>query len=144
MLAVVVPFALAFIFNAIFGGVTGSSNPIALGAVNEDGGPVGRTFVDQVLRAVDRSGVVSVRPEPTVRRARSLTAAGTLNAAIAVPPGFSRAVQANRPAALHVIGNVDSPISVEIARSIAESFASRLNGVRLSVATVVTSGEAVP
>jgi ABC-2 type transport system permease protein len=38
---------------------------------------------------------------------------------------------------MQVIGNVDSPISAEVARSVAEGYASDLNRVRLSVATVV-------
>jgi ABC-2 type transport system permease protein len=37
---------------------------------------------------------------------------------------------------MQVIGNVDAPISTEVARSITESFAADLNRIRLSVATV--------
>jgi ABC-2 type transport system permease protein len=40
---------------------------------------------------------------------------------------------------MQVIGNIDDPISAEIARSIAESYAAELNRVRLSVATVVAA-----
>jgi ABC-2 type transport system permease protein len=59
---------------------------------------------------------------------------------IVIPAGFSARVRANKPASLQVIGNVDAPISTEIARSIAERYAYDLNRVRLSVATVVHGG----
>jgi ABC-2 type transport system permease protein len=136
LIAIVAPLVLAFIFNAIFSGIGGGSNAIKLGYVDQDGGPLAQTFVQQVLGAVNQSGLVSVQSEPTVVRARSLVANGTLNAVIVIPTGFSQSVQSDGPASMQVIGNVDSPISTQIARSIAEGYAAELNRVRLSVATV--------
>ncbi len=136
LIAIVAPLVLAFIFNAIFSGIGGGSNAIKLGYVDLDGGPVAQTFVQQVLGAVNQSGLISVRSEPKVAAARSLVADGTLNAAIVIPTDFSQAVQSDGPASMQVIGNVDSPISTQIARSIAEGYAAELNRVRLSVATV--------
>lgn len=144
MISLVVPFALAFIFNSIFGGVTGSSNPITLGVVDGDRGPVARVLVQQVLGGVDRSGLIAVRNQASEERARSLAADGTLDAVIVIPPGFSRAVQSNQPASLEVIGNADAPISTQIARSIAEGYAADLNGARLSVAVVVSTSPGSP
>ena len=89
-----------------------------------------------------RSGLIAVHPSRRWPGARSLVGKGTLNAVIVIPAGFSAAVQANRPASMQVIGNVDSPISTQIARSIAEGYAAELNRVRLSVATVCTAAEA--
>ena len=137
LIGIVVPLGLAFIFNSIFSGISGNSKAISLGVVNADRGAVAQQFVGQVLGAVGRSGLIAVHPEPTVARARALAAKGTLNAVIVIPAGFSGRVQANRPASMQVIGNVDAPISSQIARSIAEGYASDLNRVRLSVATVV-------
>lgn len=144
MISVVVPFALAFIFNSIFSGVTGNSNPITLGVVDGDRGPVARVLAQQVLGSIDRSGLIAVRHQASEERARSLAADGTLDAVIVIPPGFSRAVQSNQPASLEVIGNADSPISTQIARSIAEGYAADLNGVRLSVAAVVSTASGSP
>jgi len=89
---------------------------------------------------------IAVRPQQSEPQARQQAAKGALNAVIVIPAGFSQAAQSNRPAALEVIGNVDSPISTQISRSIAESFAADLNGARLSVATVVagTAGTGRP
>jgi ABC-2 type transport system permease protein len=140
LIGIVVPLGLAFIFNSIFSGISGNSAAIDLGVVNADHGPIAQQFVGQVLGAVGRSGLIAVRSEATVAGARALVARGTLNAVIVIPAGFSGRVQADRPASMHVIGNVDSPISSEIARSIAESYTADLNRVRLSVATVVSSG----
>jgi len=136
LLAVVVPLALAFIFSEILGGVGAGADPIQLGYVDQDGGPVAQVFVQQVLGAVSKAGLVSVHSEPSAADARSLVAKGTLTAAIVIPTGFSDAVQSVAPASMQVIGNADSPISAEIARSIAEGYAGELNRVRLSVATV--------
>jgi linearmycin/streptolysin S transport system permease protein len=140
LIGIVVPLGLAFIFNAIFGGISGNSKAIALGVVNADRGAASAQFVSGVLGAVGRSGLIAIRREPTVARARALAANGTLDAVIIIPAGFSARVAAQRPAAMQVIGNVDAPISAEVARSIAESYAADLNRVRLSVATVAAAG----
>jgi linearmycin/streptolysin S transport system permease protein len=137
LVGIVVPLGLAFIFNSIFSGVSGNSKAISLGVVSLDRGSAAQQFTGQVLGAVGRSGLIAVHRERTVPAARALVARGTLNAVIVIPADFSARVQANRPASMQVIGNVDAPISAGIARSIAEGYASDLNRIRLSVATVV-------
>jgi linearmycin/streptolysin S transport system permease protein len=139
LIGIVVPLGLAFIFNAIFGGIA-SSKAIALGVVNADNGAASARFVSGVLGAVGRSGLIAVQREPTAARARALTAKGTLDAVIIIPAGFSARAATERPAAMQVIGNVDDPISAEVARSIAEGYAADLNRARLSVATVLAAG----
>jgi ABC-2 type transport system permease protein len=139
LMGIVVPLGLAFVFNTIFGGLSGASNVISLGVVDADHGSVSQQFTGHVLPAVGRSGLISVHSEPSVTRARALAAKGTLAAVIVIPAGFSARVQAGQAASMQVIGNVDAPISTEIARSIAESYIADLNRIRLSVATVVHS-----
>ena len=140
LIGIVVPLALAFIFNSIFSGISGNGKAINLGVVSLDRGAVARQFTGQVLGAVGRSGLIAIHPEATVTRARALAAGGTLQAVIIIPADFTAQVQADRPASMQVIGNVDAPISTEVARSIAEGYAADLNRVRLSVATVVAGG----
>jgi ABC-2 type transport system permease protein len=142
LIGVVVPLALAFIFNVIFSGVSGSSGVISLGVVDADHGAASQAFTQQVLPAVKSSGLITVHTEPSPSRARKLAANGTLDAVIIIPAGFSARVQAGQPASMQVIGNVDAAISAEVARSITESYAAELNRVRLSVATVVAGGGA--
>ena len=136
LIAIVVPLAMAFIFNSIFSGISGGSNIIKLGVVDADHGVVSQQFTGHVLPAVSRSGLISIRTEPSVAQARALAAKGTLAAVIIIPAGFSARVQASQAASMQVIGNVDDPISTEIARSIADAYAADLSRVRLSVAIV--------
>ena len=143
LIGIVVPLGLTLIFNAIFGGLAGSK-AISLGVVDADHGPASQQFVSQVLPAVRDSGLISVRTEPTLAQARALAAKGTLAAVIVIPAGFSARVQANEPASMQVIGNVDAPVSAQVARAIAEGYAASLNRVRLSVATVVAKNGAAP
>jgi linearmycin/streptolysin S transport system permease protein len=140
LIGIVVPLALAFIFNVIFSGVSGGSGVISLGVVDADHGAASQAFTQQVLPAVKSSGLITLRTEPGPSQARKLAANGTLDAAIIIPAGFSARVQAGQPASMQVIGNVDAAISTEVARSITEAYAAELNRVRLSVATVVAGG----
>src|SRR6266700_1249891 len=143
LIGVVVPLGLAFIFNSIFSGISGAS-AINLGVVNADHGAVSQQFTGHVLPAVGRSGVVAIHSEATAAQARALAAKGKLAAVIVIPAGFSARVQANQPASMQVIGNVDAPINTEVARSIAESFAADLNRIRLSVATAAAGTKLTP
>jgi ABC-2 type transport system permease protein len=132
----VVPLALAFIFNVIFSGISGREGVISLGVVDADHGAASQAFTQQVLPAVNRSGLITIHTEGSVARARALAADGTLDAVIVIPAGFSARVQGGQSASMQVIGNVDAAISAEVARSITEAYAAELNRVRLSVATV--------
>ena len=139
LIGIVVPLALAFIFNVIFSGISGSSGVISLGVVDADHGAASQAFTQQVLSAVKSSGLITIHTEATADRARALAADGTLDAVIVIPAGFSARVQAGQPASMQVIGNVDAGISAQVARSITQAYAAELNRVRLSVATVVAS-----
>lgn len=139
LIGIVVPLALAFIFNVIFSGISGSSGVINLGVVDADHGAASQAFTQQVLPAVKSSGLITIHTEATADRARALAADGTLDAVIVIPAGFSTRVQAGQPASMQVIGNVDAGISAQVARSITQAYADELNRVRLSVATVVAS-----
>jgi ABC-2 type transport system permease protein len=143
LIGIIVPLGLAFIFNAIFGGISGDSKAISLGVVVEDHGAVGQSFIRNVLGPLRHSGLIAVRIEATTDEARALVAKGTLSAVIAVPAGFTKAVEANRPASIGVIEKADAPLTAEIARSIAAGYASDLNRVRLSVAAVAASSPGI-
>ena len=136
LIGVVVPLGLAFIFNVIFSGVSGGSGVISLGVVDADHGAASQAFTQQVLPAVNRSGLITIHTEGSAARARALAADGTLDAVIVIPAGFSARVQRGQTASMQVIGNVDAAIAAEVARSITEAYAAELNRVRLSVATV--------
>ena len=141
---IIVPLGLAFIFNAIFGGISGNSKAISLGVVVADHGAVGQAFVRQVLDPLRHSGLIAVHAEPAVSRARAQVASGTVSAVIVVPAGFTAALQAGRRATLSVIEKTGALVTAQIARSIAEGYAADLNRVRLSVATVAANSPGGP
>jgi ABC-2 type transport system permease protein len=136
---ILVPLGLAFIFNAIFGGISGNSLAISLGVVAADQGPVGQAFVEQVLDPLQHGGLIALHMEPSTAAARSATAHGAVKAAIVIPSGFSGAVQAGRPASLTVLENANAPVTAQIVRAIAERYTADLNRTRLSVATVASN-----
>jgi ABC-2 type transport system permease protein len=143
LIGIAVPLGLAFIFNAIFGGISGNSKAISLGVVVADHGVIGQSFVRQVLDPLRRSGLIAVDAEPSTAAASALVAKGMLNAVITVPAGFTQAVEADRPASLRVIGSAAAPLTASIARSIAAAYASDLNRVRLSVAAVTANSPGI-
>ena len=66
LIGIVVPFGLAFIFNSIFGGISGASDAISLGVVDLDGGAVARVFVRTCWAASDAAGLIAVHHEATL------------------------------------------------------------------------------
>src|SRR5213083_683378 len=89
LIGIVVPLGLAFIFNAIFSGISGGSNVVSLGVVDVDHGVVSQQLTGYVLTAVGRSGLIAIHTERTVPQARALAARGTLAAVIVIPAGFA-------------------------------------------------------
>jgi ABC-2 type transport system permease protein len=141
LVGIIVPLALAFIFNAVFSGAAGGNVVVNLGVVDRDGGPVAHTLVHGVLGGIAKTGLIVVHREPDTARAHSLVAGGSLAAALIIPSGFSTALRDDRAATLQVIGNADALIRTEVVRSIAESYSSELNRVRLSVATAAAGAD---
>jgi ABC-2 type transport system permease protein len=141
MMALALPFALSVILNLVFGGL--DDDEIARYALaDEDGGPAATRFVADVLRPIERAGVIALRTVPTAAEGQRLAERGEVAAVFVIPAGFSAAVRDGRPATLRVIGDVDSPVGVQAARSIAESYAAELNSVRLAVAVAVRGAPA--
>ena len=136
LMAIVLPLALAAALSATLGRATTVSQ-IPVAVADLDHGPMARAFRQQVLDPVLRHGLIRLAGAPTTARARQMVSGGTVKAAIVIPPGFSRTVQAGGTAGLLVIKNVDQPVAGSVAQSLATSFAQDLNGVRLSVATAL-------
>ncbi|HEX6468375.1 MAG TPA: ABC transporter permease [Streptosporangiaceae bacterium] len=143
MVALVLPFVLAVIFNLVFSGT--DDQEIARYAVaDEDHGPAATRFVDDVLRPVERQGIIALRTVPSADAGRRLTEQGQVAATFVIPAGFSAAIRSGGPVTLRVIGDPDAPIKVQVARSIAESYAAELTSVRLSIAVVLRGAPANP
>ena len=140
LIGVVVPFVLAFIFSQILGGSDGGSIVLDLdyGLVDADGSDESAAFAD-FLAGVAGDGLFDLRAT-TEAAGRPAVADGELDALWIVPDGFGAAVRGGGDARIDVVGNVDRPTSSAIARSLAEGWASRTEGVALAAATAATTG----
>lgn len=116
--ALVLPLGLAFLFNLTLSG--------AEGPLNARYGVVGSgdftAWVPQPVRQV-----------ATAEEGRRLAERGQLDAVFVVSP-----------TAIDVIGSVDSPIAVQVAREIAQTYATQERGVRLASAVAGTPAAGLP
>ena len=140
LVGVVLPFALASILALTLGGAAEGDLDLDLGLVDLDGGPVADRF-EQTLRAAD---VGTVHPlgdrDVAVRRAEE----GALDAVFVLPVGFSARSTSGGGGSIEVIGSPDSDLGPLVATSIARSFAARLDGFAIAVATASETPEDGP
>jgi ABC-2 type transport system permease protein len=138
--ALVLPLALAFVFNLVLGGVTNRSEAFRYAVVDADHGPIAAVFVNELVPQLERGGVIDVRSEQSADQAVRLVESGEVTAAFILPAGFSADVTAGRAARMQVVGDVDAPLGTTIARSISKSYVASLRAVQVSVATAIASG----
>lgn len=145
MVGFLIPLVLAFIFNAVFGGVTGEGTLTTLGFAEEDGGEVAASLAE-ALSALDEEGRIRVEEVADASALRSRVEAGELGAGIVVPAGFTDAVLTGEEAAVQVIGDVDAPTTASIARGVADGFATAVEDARraVEVALATTGGPPDP
>ncbi len=134
LVALVLPLALASIFGLILHDVGGGRTTFHYAVVDLDHGAASRAFTGHVLGSLQRERLLDIRRPASVAQARRLVDRGTVSAVIVIPAGFSAAVARGNAAQMPVLGNVDNPISSLVAESIARSYASRIDGVRIATA----------
>lgn len=143
LVALVVPLALAAVLGAVLPDASGGDIRFRYAVVGGDRGQAARAFGD-VLRRLEREGVIALRPAPSSEEARRLADAGEVDSAFVLPAGFSAAVASGAPAELSVIGNAETPIGTLVARSIAASYTNDLAAVRVAVAAAVADNDRSP
>ena len=140
LVGVVLPFALASILALTLGGAAEGDLDLDMGLVDLDGGVVADRF-EKTLRAAD---VGTVHPlgdrDVAVRRAEE----GALDAAFVLPVGLSARSTSGGGGSIEVIASPDSDIGPLVATSIARSFAARLDGIAIAVATASETPEDGP
>lgn len=139
MVGLVVPFVLALIFSLILGNADDGPIDLTLGLVDADGSETAQGLVT-VLTALDDEGLFGLELVTDFSTAEQLVADGIVGAALVVPDGFGDAVERGAGATVGVIGNADRPTSASIARSIAETYAANIEGVRLAAVTASEIG----
>ena len=137
LVALVLPFGLAYIFSLTLGDVESRGFEATYAVVDRD--PTGH-LPTEFTALLDGLDFVTLREAATEAAAGSLADEGAVDAAIVFPEGFTEQVQAGRGGAITVIAAPDAQISSLVAESLATSFASNLDAVGLSVAAVAERG----
>jgi ABC-2 type transport system permease protein len=138
LFAVLTPLGLALAFSMLLPREF-STFHTRLAFVNLDGGPVAGEFTEKVLGSTGVTSVADIDTLGTAAEAAQAVRDGVAAVAIVIPAGFSAAVMSSEPTEIRLLGG-DSAISLEVARSIVSSFASRVGAVQLMVATTVAAG----
>jgi ABC-2 type transport system permease protein len=139
LLGLVAPLGLALIFSAIIpSGDT--SFDVNVGVLNQDTGEITANFVEEVLPAVERDGVMETTSVGSENALRDDVESGTLNAGYVFPSGFTDDVQLARGAEALLLGNVDSSISTQIAKAVLDSYFAEVNAIGIAVAAAVLNG----
>jgi ABC-2 type transport system permease protein len=135
---VVGPIVLAAIISLALGS---SSFEATIGVVDEDGSPLSSGFAAG-LAGADEDGL-AFEAIDSVGAARRQVADGDVDAAIVVPSGFAASL-AGTPAPLDVLTSSDAVIAGEVAQSVADGFAARVDAGRLAAAATVLRGADAP
>ena len=132
LFAVVIPLGLTVLFSFVF--PDAEDIELTGTVVDEDGGEVASGFVDGVLPTLVDDGPLTLVDVDDAQDARRQVEDGDLDAAWIVPDGFSRAVTAGEAAELEVLVAAGAGIAGEVARGVADAFATELEQVTLAVA----------
>jgi ABC-2 type transport system permease protein len=132
LIALVAPLGLAIVLSQLVGGGAFHARYVV---VDLDGGALGAAFRDEVLGRLESAGLADVVDLPTETAAREAVGADA-DAALIVPQGFSRAIQADRPTSIEIVGARERGLAVEVARAAATSVAAEMAGGQLAVTTV--------
>lgn len=143
LISIVAPFVLAALFSLILGGLDEDFSA-RWGYVDLDGGEVAAALDEGPLRGLASEGVVEVTRYATAEEARAAVEAGDVEAAIIVPEGFSASSTAGAGGSVGLLVDPDATISSQVARSVLNGFASRVDAVQLSVATALIADGSLP
>ncbi|GIH92319.1 ABC transporter permease [Planobispora siamensis] len=152
--AVALPLGLAFLLNLVMGG--------SAQRLDARYGVVGLpAFTEQVLRPMEAAGHIRLSRVASAEQGRELAGRGRLDAVFVGGPEPSAAASESSEASrdpsagspepasagagsIEVIGSVDAPVAVQVARELAESYAAAERGERLALSVADAGPEAVP
>ena len=140
LVGVLLPFALASILALTLGDAAEGDLDLDIGLVDLDGGTVADRF-EQTLRAAD---VGTVHPLGDRDVAERRAEEGAIDAAFVLPVDLSARSTSGDGGSIEVIGSPDSDLGPLVATSIARSFAARLDGIAIAVATAAETPEDGP
>lgn len=143
LVGLVVPLALAFVFNLVFAGAFGSASLTTIGYVDADGGELAVTL-GTVLDQIESDGLLVTETLADEAALRSAVDEGDVSAGILVPAGFTANIQSGGRAELVVVGAVDRPTTLAITQGIATAFTTGLEDVQRVVGTLLAGGTIEP
>jgi ABC-2 type transport system permease protein len=133
LVALVLPFGLAWIFSLTLGGADEGGLEATYAVVSQD---AGGHLPDEFTGLLKNQDFVTLREATSVAQAERLAEDGDIDAAIVFPDGFTEQVQSGGGGRIQVIASPDSSIGSLVAVSLVRSFGSSLDAVGLSVSTV--------
>ncbi|HSJ29746.1 MAG TPA: ABC transporter permease [Acidimicrobiia bacterium] len=139
MTGVVVPFVLALVFSLILGDADQGPLDLRFGVVDEDRSEVTAGFA-AALDELARQGIMTIESLSDAGAGRSMLESGGVGAVFVLPAGFGEAVENGAATEIRVLADADRPTSAAIARSIAGTFATNIEGVRLAALTAAQVG----
>jgi ABC-2 type transport system permease protein len=143
LISIVAPFVLAALFAMILGGLDEDFHA-SWGYVDLDGGEVAAALDEGPISGMESEGVVDIERYASADEARQAVEAGEVEAAIIVPEGFSASSMAGSGGSVDLVVDPDAIISAQVARSVLDGFASRIDAVQLSVTTALIADATLP
>jgi ABC-2 type transport system permease protein len=135
IMGVIGPLVLAFIMSATVGAADDVS-AFEFAFADGDGGDAAAAF-EALLADLEAEGTVEVTVAADRAALDGLVDDGDVAAGFFIPPGFSAGAVTGGPTELTVVGDPGSPIAVDVAQAIADSFAEELDYVAVATATVL-------
>ena len=133
--AVILPFGLASIFSLTLADVDETGFEATYAVADADGGDLAEALA-QTFGAI---GSVTLEDAPDPAAAARRAEDGEVDAAIAIPEGFSEAVRSGGGGALSVRTSAASPVAGIVATSVVRSFAARLDAISVAVSAATAA-----
>ena len=136
-IGLVAPLVIAALMAGAFKGT--ANFHFTLGVVEGDRGTVASGMVN-ALSAPAAHQILTVKVLDSEPNAAAAVRAGSVQAALVIPEGFSTAATGAHPSGLRVLTSVNNSIAGSITSSIATSFVAQINADRLSVEAALAAG----
>ena len=135
IMGIIGPLALVFIMSATVGAADDVS-AFEFAVADGDGGEVSAAF-EALLADLEADGTIELAVAADRAALDGLVDDGDVTAGFFIPPGFSAKAVAGGEAELIIVGDPGSPIAVDVAQAIADSFVEELDYVAVATATVL-------
>lgn len=143
ILGILAPLGLATIFSLLLPSADETFRA-EYAIADLDDSAVSATFITGPLAGLEEADVAGVVVVDDEAAARAAVEDGEADAAAIIPAGFGAAVQSGDATGITIVGDTASGLATEILRSVAEGYVAQLEGIRLSVATVVAEASEPP